>query len=325
MKAHPVLVLALLTPGIPEYLSSSSSVAALAVNPGWFFLALALNVGQYTGGALLVREALIRWRKGWPTGIALALAYGITEEGLGDNTLFRSTHGGDGVLGHFGRFLGVNWLWSGGVLTYHVVFSIGLPIVLLALALPETRGRSLIGSRGIVVAFATVAAATIVEAVIVWGAYRFWMGTGLLVGALVAIALLTTVGRLLPAPTPPVPGKREPSPLRMAVVGFFLFPILFAIEYGPSGWPSAAPVAFGIEVVVLAIVTWLLAPLLGDRSGDRLRVAFAGGALVFLAAFGVAATLPWPVTLPLAILAVVFVRRLQRPWGRSPASAAPAA
>jgi hypothetical protein len=121
LKSHPIVCLALLTPGIPEYLASSSPVVAVAVNPVGFLFGLAINVGQYTAGALLVREALLRWRKGWPTGIALALAYGITEEGLGDNTLFRSTHGGDGVLGHFGRFLGVNWLWSSGVLTYHVI------------------------------------------------------------------------------------------------------------------------------------------------------------------------------------------------------------
>ncbi|HYA11047.1 MAG TPA: hypothetical protein VEH10_05200, partial [Thermoplasmata archaeon] len=145
LRSRPILCLALLTPGIPEYLSSSSPLLNLVVNPGWFFLGLAINVGQYTAGALLIREALIRWRKGPATGLLLALAYGITEEGLGDNTLFNSTHGADGVLGHFGRFAGVNWVWACGVLAFHVVFSIGLPIVLLGLALPSTRGRSLLG------------------------------------------------------------------------------------------------------------------------------------------------------------------------------------
>jgi hypothetical protein len=79
----------------------------------------------------------------------LGAAYGVTEEGLGDNTLFNSTHGADGVLGVYGHFLGVNWVWATGVLAFHVAVSIGLALLLLGLALPETRGKSLLTPSGV--------------------------------------------------------------------------------------------------------------------------------------------------------------------------------
>src|SRR5208282_1582043 len=97
LRAYPILCLAILTPGIPEYLSTSSSLLTVVTLPFFFPIQMAINVGQYTAGALLIREAVIRWHKGWGTVFLLGLAYGITEEGLGDNTLFNSNHGADGV------------------------------------------------------------------------------------------------------------------------------------------------------------------------------------------------------------------------------------
>ena len=89
---HPVLALAVLTPGIPEYLSTSSPVLNLVANPVFFLLQLGINLGQYTAGALLIREAVVRWGRGWPTVAALGVAYAVIEEGLGDSTLENATH-----------------------------------------------------------------------------------------------------------------------------------------------------------------------------------------------------------------------------------------
>ena len=330
LRSHPIVCLALLTPGIPEYLSSSSPLLALVVNPAWFFVGLAINVGQYTAGALLVREALIRWGKGWPSGALLALAYGVTEEGLGDNTLFRSTHGGDGVLGHFGRYLGVNWLWSCGVLTYHVIFSIGLPILLLGLALPATRGRSLLGRRGIVVGLASVGATTFAEQLLVLKAFDFWMGVPLLVGSLATIAALTIAARSLPASRAEPRRVASPAtPFTYGAVGFFLFPALFAVEYGPARWPEAALPALVVELIVIALFVLGTRPLLGARARDHELACLSLGLLSFLAVFGVAITLPLPYTVPLTVLVVIFARRLERhyrpaaPAGQGPGRVGP--
>ncbi|MGI0130082.1 MAG: hypothetical protein ACREEC_08050, partial [Thermoplasmata archaeon] len=87
-RRDPVLLLLCFSPGIPEYLSGSSSVAVLLLAPGPFFLWLGLNLGLYGPGVLLVREALVRWRKGWVAVLCLGAAYGLVEEGTALSTLF---------------------------------------------------------------------------------------------------------------------------------------------------------------------------------------------------------------------------------------------
>src|SRR5207247_8998678 len=81
LKSHPLLSLLLLTPGIPEYLSASSQLTVLVINPVLFFLFLAANLGLYGSGVILIREAMIRWRKGWASVFLLGAAYGVAEEG----------------------------------------------------------------------------------------------------------------------------------------------------------------------------------------------------------------------------------------------------
>jgi hypothetical protein len=306
--------MAILTPGIPEYLSTSSPVLAIAENPAFFFLQLAINVAQYTAGALLVREALLRWGKGWGTGIALGFAYGVAEEGLGDNTLFNNTHGTDGFLGLYGHFLGVNWVWSVGVLAFHVIYSTGLPIVLLGLALPATRGRSLLGRRGIVLALASVSAAAALEMAIVWGTDHYWMGWPLFVGSLVVIAGMILVGYRLPASTLR-PSSDTPSigPWTVFALGFAFFPIAFALEYGAAYvLPAAAVIA--VELVIFA---WLLNTFrrgIGRRDNEFLWVQLAFGFVLWQGLFGWLLTLGLPYQLPLVAIAVYFFVRLRRAY-----------
>src|SRR5881397_2783972 len=46
LKAHPLLCLLILSPGIPEYLSGSSNMSILVLNPPVFFLLRAANLVQ---------------------------------------------------------------------------------------------------------------------------------------------------------------------------------------------------------------------------------------------------------------------------------------
>jgi len=83
-----LLFLFLLTPGIPEYLGSASQVTWIVLSPLAFFGQLAANLGLYGSGVILIREAMIRWKKGWASVFLLGVAYGIVEEGLALWTLF---------------------------------------------------------------------------------------------------------------------------------------------------------------------------------------------------------------------------------------------
>jgi hypothetical protein len=319
LRAHPILCLALLTPGLPEYLSTSSPVLNLGVNPFWFFLQLVINVGQYTAGALLIREAVLRWHKGWGTVFLLGLAYGITEEGLGDNTLFNSNHGADGVLGSFGRLAGVNWVWATGVLAFHVVYSIGLPILLLGLAVPRTRGRSLVGRRGIVVTFLSLAGATAFETVIVYGSSQFWMGTYLLVGSLVVISVLVAVADRVPSAAVRASRDRPTlSPWAVGAIGFSVFPVLFFLEYYVPyfGVPPAAII--GGELVFLVLLLEVVRRGIGRVANEYLLVNLAFGFVLWQSVFGILLTIGLPYTIPLVVVAVWFLLRLRRAYAPPP-------
>jgi len=307
--------LALLTPGLPEYLSTSSPVLALVTNPAFFFLQLAINVGQYTAGALLIREAMIRWHKGWGTVLLLGLAYGITEEGLGDNTLFNSNHGADGILGSFGRFAGVNWVWATGVLAFHVIYSIGLPILLLRLALPATRGRPLLGPRGIPLVLASLIVSTALETVIVYGTFHFWMGTGLLIGSAVAIAVLVALAYRAPSDlgTPPT-DRPLARPWQVGVIGFAFFPVAFFLEYSFTS-TSIPPAAIIVaEVAIFGLLLDGVRRRIGRTANEFLLVNLAFGFVLWQAVFGVLLTLGLPYTLPLVALSLVFFLRLRKAY-----------
>src|SRR6202043_2426807 len=109
-------------------------------------LGIVANLGLYGPGVLLIREAKVRWHKGWTTVLLLGAAYGILEEGIALSTLFNPIAGPVGQLGFFGHWLGVNWVWVAGIVPVHMIFSISLPILLVGIALPETRGMSFLKS-----------------------------------------------------------------------------------------------------------------------------------------------------------------------------------
>lgn len=313
LRVHPIVCLAILTPGIPEYLSTSSSLLTAVTDPFFFPIQLAINVAQYTAGALLIREAVLRWHKGWGTVFLLGLAYGVTEEGLGDNTLFNSSHGADGVLGSFGRFAGVNWVWATSVLAFHVIYSIGLPILLLRLAVPSTAGRSLLSRRGIVLAVISLAGSTSVETLIVFGEFHFWMGTTLLVGCFVTIAILVGSAYRVPAgfwrPENPAPTGRA---WEFGAIGFVFFPIAFVLE-GSFTSTSVPPWAIiAAELATFGILFERVRRTVGRSGNEFLLVDLAFGFVLWQGIFGVLLTLGLPYTLPLVAVALLFFLRLRR-------------
>ncbi|MGA2655967.1 MAG: hypothetical protein ABSH34_00445 [Verrucomicrobiota bacterium] len=125
-KMPPACFLFLFAPFTAEYLSGSSP----SFNPILFLINLLL----YGPGALTIRELKVKWHKGWLAVFIMSAAYVIAEEGLMLNTLF------DPLKNTAGRSLGVNWVWTTGMLLVHSLVSIFLPI-LLAEALYSERAK----------------------------------------------------------------------------------------------------------------------------------------------------------------------------------------
>jgi hypothetical protein len=138
----PVLLVAMAIT-FPELLTGSTPFLTLLLNP----LSLPFLVGLYGAGVLLIREARIRWKAEWPSVLLLGAAYGILEEAIATKTFFDPAL--VGFLGVYGHFAGVNWVWAVQLAVFHAIFSIALPIFLLDIACPATRGLSFLTPRGL--------------------------------------------------------------------------------------------------------------------------------------------------------------------------------
>jgi hypothetical protein len=127
-RLSPALVLFLLSPAVGELLSGSAPPAEFFNPLGFIMLAV-----LYGGGAILIREIVLRRHKAWPALLILGAAYGIAEEALMCKSFFDPAWMDLGPLGTYGRWVGVNWVWVFELTIYHAVFSIAIPIILVSL------------------------------------------------------------------------------------------------------------------------------------------------------------------------------------------------
>lgn len=143
-----IFILMLITPGIPEYLTGSSKLDSIIYQPSFFFIGLLLNLSLYTTGALLIREFSIKFNKGWFSTLILGIAYGIIEEGIAVHTFLLTSGNPVGSLGMYGRYAGIDSIWALFISSFHSIFSIGLPLLLLSTAYPKYSKESLLEKNG---------------------------------------------------------------------------------------------------------------------------------------------------------------------------------
>lgn len=219
-RLPPPLALFLLAPTIAELLSGSSP-------PSEFFnpVAFVLMAGLYGSGAVLMRELAIRWGRGYASLLVLGAAYGIVEEGLMVKSFFDPNWPDLGLLGVYGRWADVNWVWAEMLTVYHAVFTITIPVLLTELAYPLRRSQPW-ASRRLFTILTAVLVATVVVGFIFLTPYRPPRFPYLM--AAVLTALLVALARRLPErltrgkPTP-LPKPRSLMILGFAwSVGFFL-------------------------------------------------------------------------------------------------------
>ncbi|MCI4344978.1 MAG: hypothetical protein L3J87_05075, partial [Thermoplasmata archaeon] len=138
-RSRWILLSITLAVGIPEVLTGSTNLNTLFVNPLRFVLfTVPSELALYGAGVLLIREAAVVWKKGWATVLLWGGAYGILEEGFAVHTFFMTSGSPVGALGSYGHYWGVNWVWAVGLMIFHAVYSIALPILLVRLFYPET-------------------------------------------------------------------------------------------------------------------------------------------------------------------------------------------
>jgi hypothetical protein len=316
LRSHPVVLLLLLTPGIPEYLSGSSAVNALILNPPLFLFQIAANAGLYGSGALLIHEAKVRWRKGWGAVLILGLAYGILEEGVALSTLFDPTAGPVGTLGVYGHWLGVNWVWAAGIVPFHAVFSIALPIILLGLAVPDTKGRRLLSDRGTAATVVILAADVVALMAFVRSFSGYWMGTPILLSSLATIVVLVLAAKRLPGGTissragPPMASNRS-----LFVVGLSFFPVILLAQGLGRTWGIPAALDFVLVLLTQAAYLAYIRAKVGRVLNQRALISLGIGLIIPIATLGFLSELSLPLILLADALAILFFRSLWSTYG----------
>ena len=101
----PGLGLYILSPVVAELVLGSSPPLTFLFF-GW------IDLLMYGGGAVIIRELVRRWGKGWPSILALGVAYGIAEEGLAIRSFFNPNWGGAVGLAGYGFVASILVCWA---------------------------------------------------------------------------------------------------------------------------------------------------------------------------------------------------------------------
>jgi hypothetical protein len=280
----PILTLFLLAPVIGEMVSGSAPPLEWLTPMAWLVL-----VPLYGAGAILVRELLIRWRSGWVGAILLGAAYAILEEGIDVMSFFNTAWPDLQNAAFYGRWADVSWVWAVHLTAYHTAFSIAIPILLVHLIFPKSRGVPWLGCFGTAV-FGGILAATVLGGNLFFRmTFRYSPPLLPYLGSIAMILGLVFLARKVhpPAPSPELENKSLPPPFLYGLAGFGATVALFYAGWGLPG--TAFPPILTI-LLILAIGAGISALLAasyrrGRQFTDARKLALAFGGLMFFILF----------------------------------------
>ena len=229
-KTLAAIFLILLAPVMGELLSGSAP-------PNEFFTPFGFIVMTvlYGGGAILIREARVRWKLGWSI-IFLAIAYGILEEGLLMHSFYNHNHIDLDVLTRYGMFLKTQWPWAIQLTIYHATISTLIPIMATDLLFPQLKDASLLGKKGIIATIVLLTLDTVFMSVFIIMTYRTWAdpyvpsAVSLIVWTLIFFGFIYIGYRLRDKYHMEYKAKLK-SPFRFFVNGFFFVPLVVITPY----------------------------------------------------------------------------------------------
>lgn len=268
------LTLWLLAPVLDELFSGSSPPKEF-FKPGAFVMLGVL----YGGGALLAREYTLLWRKDWRSLLLLGVAYAIAEEGLMCKSFFNSHWQDVGKLGEYGRWAGVNWIWTYYLTLYHTFYSIGTSVVLVEILHHRQREQLWLKpwARRLFLGLFVLD---------VWIGFRFFPYQPDLLSVVVAgglIVLLAWLAKSLPVrPRAVMEEKKASAVWKFGVWGFLIVVLFFVAMFIGPHTPLPAGWYLLLSVGATVLVGWLLWRMSGHGRlwADRHRAALLLGVLL---------------------------------------------
>ena len=267
----PALGLVFVAPLVAEFLLGNLPIKLLP--------ALMALAPMYGGGALLIREAVRRTGRGWPSILLLGMAYAIFEEAFTTQSLFNPNYLklNLGLLRPaYIPWLGIGAWWTLWMFMVHGIWSISTPIALVEACVPDRARTPWLGRWGLVVVtilFFSGAAATTAMG---YKQDHYLASVAQFVGAAVVVLLLVALAFVIPhrggyAST----GTATPAWVVGALAMVFGSMALFV----PKDWGWGAVAALlGLNLaMLLPVIAW------SRRSGWGLRHQLALGAGAALA------------------------------------------
>lgn len=308
----PLISLVLLSPLTAELLSGSSPPMEFFFPPSFLLL-----VGLYGSGVLVVRELSVKWQKGWPSILLMGATYGILEEGLVVKSFFDPSWMDLGILGVYGRWIGVNWVWSIWLTIYHGVVSITVPIILFNLMFPRLKHQRLITDVQLLLPIFVLVAITGVGVFLFPyspESFHYFL-------AIFAMFLLSFAAYRFPMGWPKMKSEAPILPPKYFFT-FGLFFTLFSLVI-VYGLPEADMPAPTVIILLCLLCLGLLLAIInsaGRRYNEKVLLALAAGILmpfVFLAFIQEARGI-WGMSVVGVCYLVYFFLLLVRIWREAP-------
>ncbi len=239
----------------------------------------------YGCGALLARETVIRWDKGWSSLLLLGVAYGIYEEGIVVRSFFDPGWIDLDVLGKYGRAGGVNWVWSAHLTQFHTLVSVLASVAVVEMLYPSRRAERWLSRRGIAACVLGLLA---------------WMPLGSLINpyappagwyvlAWLSVGALIWLAHRIPSQPFPPRERSVPRPRRFWWLGFVGMTAYFLGVYIVAGNNTVPPlVLIALLLVWDALVLRLALRWSGNGAAwdDRHKLALVAGGLWLFVLWG---------------------------------------
>jgi hypothetical protein len=262
-RVAPAVGLFLLSPLVAEYLLGNIAFSEIL---GALFLA-----PMYGCAALLIREVARRAGRGWPTMLLLAVAYGVLQPGLLDQSLFNPTYEGYDfqTVAHV-PVLGISAHYALAFVVGHAVWSIAVPIAMVETLVPDRRTTPWLGRAGL----AVTAVVFLVGATVIFrDQTEGFRATVPQMTGTVAVTVALVAAAFAPGRRPrPRADRPAPRPWLAGLAALVAANVFFV---RPESWLGVAVGVVVVAVMAVAVTGWSRRPGWSDAH----RIALAGGAL----------------------------------------------
>jgi hypothetical protein len=229
---------------------------------------------------VLIREAVRRAGRGWPSILVLGLAYGVFEEAFTTQSLFNPDYLKLNLRllePAYVPALGIGAWWTIYVLTLQTVWSIATSIALVEAVVPEREKTPWLGKPGLTVAAILFALGAAASLAFTLHADPYIAPASQLIGGAVAVVALVALAFRLPRASAPV--ATGPVPGAWVVgVGALVAASVFLLIPNAWGWGAVAAYLILFAVVAGAVYEWSRR---SQWSGHHRLALAAGAALAY--------------------------------------------